>query len=153
MSHGFVYPGTGLVQLLSDGLDPTMYSDQASYQDLVSHPHNVGRTAFIEQRKPGPYYVVDCDIASFLYLAIADVMKYPLAMVQMPKHNFIRWLRPAGGYIDFETMDGKETADDSYYQVPLGNPSEVHRDARRAYHDEWYPATCLRTFWARGGLA
>jgi len=41
-------------------------------------------------------------------------MKYPLSMVQMPLHNFIRWRRPNGTYIDFETMDGKET-DDVYY--------------------------------------
>src|ERR1019366_2983870 len=108
VSHGFVYPGIGLVQLLSDGLDPTMFSDAKYYQALLLSPHNAGRTSFIEQRKPGPYYVVDCDIASYMYLAIAEIMKYPLAMVQMPLHNFVRWKRPGGGYIDFETMDGKQ---------------------------------------------
>jgi tetratricopeptide (TPR) repeat protein len=123
VSHGFVYPGIGLVQLLSDGLDPTVFSDPVYYQALLNHRHNLGRTAFIEQRKPGPYYVVDCDIASYMYLAVAEVMKYPLAMVQMPLHNFIRWLRPAGGYIDFETMDGRET-DDSYYQALWGIPQK-----------------------------
>lgn len=121
VSHGFVYPGIGLVQLLSDGLDPTMFSHPAYYQALVNHRHNLGRTTFIEQRKPGPYYVVDCDIASFMYLAVAEVMNYPLAMVQMPLHNFIRWLRPSGGYFDFETMDGRET-DDGYYQALWGIP-------------------------------
>jgi hypothetical protein len=123
VSHGFVYPGIGLVQLLSDGLDPTVFSDPIYYQALLTHRHNLGRTSFIEQRKPGPYYVVDCDIASYLYLAIAEVMRYPLAMVQMPLHNFIRWLRPAGGYFDFEIMDGRET-DDSYYQALWGIPQK-----------------------------
>jgi tetratricopeptide (TPR) repeat protein len=123
VSHGFVYPGIGLVQLLSDGLDPTMFSDPMYYRALLIHRHNLGRTNFIEQRKPGPYYVVDCDIASYMYLAVAEIMKYPLAMVQMPLHNFIRWLRPSGGYIDFETMDGRET-DDGYYQALWGIPQK-----------------------------
>lgn len=119
--HGFVYPGIGLVQLLSDGLDPTMLSDTRYYQALLMSRHNVGRTSFIERRKPGPYYVVDCDIASYLYLAVGAIMKYPLAMVQMPLHNFIRWKLPNGGYVDFETMDGKET-DDQYYEALWGIP-------------------------------
>lgn len=126
VSHGFVYPGIGLVQLLSDGLDPTMFSDAKYYQALLLSRHNVGRINFIEQRKPGPYYVVDCDIASYLYLAIAEIMKYPLAMVQMPLHNFIRWKLPDGGYIDFETMDGKET-DDNYYEALWGIPPKFVR--------------------------
>jgi len=117
VSHGFVYPGIGLVQLLSDGLDPTMFSDAMYYQELLRSPHNEGRIKFIEQRKPGPYYVVDCDIASYMYLAIAEIIKYPLAMVQMPLHNFIRWKLPGGGYIDF----GKQT-DDNYYEVLWGIP-------------------------------
>ncbi len=121
VSHGFVYPGIGLVQLLSDGLDPTMFSDAKYYQALLLSPHNAGRTSFIEQREPGPYYVVDCDIASYLYIAMAEIMRYPLAMVQMPLHNFIRWKLPGGGYIDFETMDGKQT-DDNYYEVVWGIP-------------------------------
>jgi hypothetical protein len=127
VSHGFVYPGIGLVQLLSDGLDPTMFSDAKYYQALLLSPHNAGRTSFIEQRKPGPYYVVDCDIASYMYLAIAEIMKYPLAMVQMPLHNFVRWKRPGGGYIDFETMDGKQT-DDNYYEVVWGIPPKFVGD-------------------------
>jgi hypothetical protein len=114
--HGFVYPGIGFVGLLSDGLDPTMFNTSKYYDSLLDSPHNLGRTTFIEKRKPGPYYVVDCDIASYIYLAIGEVMKYPLSMVDLPLHNFVRWMRPDDTYIDFETMDGKETNDD-YYRI------------------------------------
>jgi hypothetical protein len=114
VSHGFVYPGIGLVQLLSDGLDSTTFTEPEYFEALLNSPHNAGRIAFIEQRKPGPYYVVDCDIAAYIYLAVGETMQYPLSMVQMPLHNFVRWGRPNGGYIDFETMDGTET-DDNYY--------------------------------------
>jgi hypothetical protein len=121
VSHGFVYPGIGLVQLLSDGLDPTRFDDPHYYRALLDSPHNAGRAVFIEARKPGPYYVVDCDIASYLYLAIGEILMYPLAMVDMPAHNFIRWLRPDGTYIDFETMDGIQT-DNEYYVTRWGIP-------------------------------
>jgi tetratricopeptide (TPR) repeat protein len=121
VSHGFVYPGIGLVQLLSDGLDSTVFTDPKYYQALLDSPHNVGRATFIEQRKPGPYYVVDCDVASYIYLAVGEIMNYPLSMVQMPEHNFVRWRRPDGRYIDFETMDGKQT-DDNYYVSLWGIP-------------------------------
>jgi hypothetical protein len=117
--YGFV----GLVQLLSDGLDPTMFTSATSYDALLDRRHNAGRTSFIGQRKPGPYYVVDCDIASYLYLAVADILKYPLAMVAMRLHNFVWWQLPGGGYIDFEPMDGKET-DDNYYRAYWQIPQE-----------------------------
>jgi hypothetical protein len=42
VSHGFVYPGIGLVQLLSDGLDFTMFTDPKYYKALLDSPHNAG---------------------------------------------------------------------------------------------------------------
>jgi hypothetical protein len=76
--HGFVYPPVGLVQLLSDGLDPTHYSGDL-YTRLLNHRHNLGRKDFIAKRNGGPYYVVDCDIASYIYLAIGEVIGFPLS--------------------------------------------------------------------------
>jgi tetratricopeptide (TPR) repeat protein len=123
VSHGFVYPGKGLVQLLSDGLDPITYSNAADFQELLLNSHNAGRASFIQRRKPGPYYVVDCDTASYIYLAVGEILNYPLAMVALPRHNFVRWLLPQGAYIDFETMDGKETSDE-YYRVRWAIPDK-----------------------------
>jgi len=113
--HGFVYPGIGLVALLSDGLDPTMFP-QSYYNALLMSPHNAGRGSFIVKRGLGPFYVVDCDVASYIYLAIGEMMHYPMKIVDMPGHNFIRWIRRDGTYIDFETMDGMETDDAHYVQ-------------------------------------
>jgi hypothetical protein len=76
LHHGFVYPGHGEVLLLSDGLAPTMYHGR-SLLELADESHNIRRETFIKARGPGPFYVIDCDIASFIYLAIAEVMGYP----------------------------------------------------------------------------
>jgi hypothetical protein len=121
LRHGFVYPGRGLVQLLSDGLAPTMYDDAAELDKLRQEEHNRRRAAFIASRGQGPFYVVDCDTASFLYLAIAEIMHYPLRFVDIPTHNFVRWDIDQTSYIDFETMDGIVT-DDAYYETNWGIP-------------------------------
>jgi len=142
LRHRFVYPGHGLVQLLSDGLGPTLYGDPAALEELRSQHHNVRRARFIVGA--GPYYVVDCDIASFIYLAVAEVMHYPIHLITIPTHNFVRWEIGDGATIDYETMDGMVT-DDAYYITSWGIPERfAHKGgvlqsmtARQAlaYHD------------------
>jgi hypothetical protein len=99
---------------------------------------------FTEARGAGPYYVVDCDIASYIFLSIAEVMKYPLHLVEIPQHNFVRWEFSAGSYVDFETMDGVETDDDYYKRkwfipdefVGRGGILDTMNDRQtKAYHD------------------
>ncbi len=115
LRHGFVYPGHGQVHLLSDGLTPTMYTDAKALSELKNQPHNHRRRAFISARGHGPFYVADCDIAAFVYLAITEVMKYPLKLVDIPLHKFVRWETGPAHWVDFETMDGF-VADDAYYR-------------------------------------
>ncbi len=124
--HGFVYPPAGQVQLLSDGLDRTYYAENYYQLKLLANPHNAGRDAYIKQRKPGPYYVVDDDISSYIYLAVGQVMEYPLAMVPAPSRAFVRWLRPNGKYIDFDPIDGKETSDYNYTDKWLIPRKRIH---------------------------
>jgi hypothetical protein len=114
LRHGFVYPGHGAVALLSDGLEPILYEDQGDLQELHDQEHNIRRQRFIEARGKGPFYVVDCDIAAYLYLAIAEVVGYPIHLVEIPRHNFIRWELGSSQFVDFETMDGA-VASDPYY--------------------------------------
>jgi hypothetical protein len=114
LSRGFVYPAHGWVQLLADGLAPTVYDDPVDVQALLRQYHNRDRRAFIAARGRGPYHVVDCDVASYVYLAIADEMRYPLHLVEIPEHDFVRWEHDARTHLDFETMDGIVTDDDHY---------------------------------------
>ena len=127
LSHGFVYPGKGLVQSLSDGLGPTLYDIPDALRDLkTGQGHNARRIKFIEARGQGPFYVVDCDIASFIYLAIADVMHYPLYLITIPGHNFVRWVVDGSHTYNYETMDGKLTDDNYYIKNWLIPPHYVH---------------------------
>jgi tetratricopeptide (TPR) repeat protein len=100
---------------LSDGLGPTVYNAPHDRDELRLQQHNIRRVRFIDAFGPGPFYVVDCDTASYIYLAIAEVMKYPIHLVEIPRHNFVRWELGRDNYVDFETMDGIPT-NDAYYK-------------------------------------
>jgi hypothetical protein len=115
LRHGFVFPGHGLVQLLSDGLAPTIYDDPLDLIELANQRHNRRRSAFIHAHGAGPFYVVDCDIASFVFLGIAQARGYPVHLVDIPAHNFVRWDIGGGTFVDYETMSGTVT-NDVYYR-------------------------------------
>jgi hypothetical protein len=157
LRHGFVYPGHGLVALLSDGLGPTMYERVDDLNELRNQTHNIRRRKFIDARGTEPFYVVDCDVASYIYLAVAEVMKYPLHLVEIPRHNFVRWQLDSATFINFETMDGAET-DNAYYKenwgiaeafVGRGGILDTMNDKQTiAYHD----ATVAISWSWRGNL-
>lgn len=120
INHGFVYPPTGLTQLLSDGLTPK-HVDAQELQSILNQFHNFRRRDFINHHPDGPFYYVDCDTASFLYLGIADELKLPLFLVEVPGHNFVRWYVSDSHYVDWETMDGSALDDNFYrqgFQIP-----------------------------------
>jgi hypothetical protein len=114
--HGFVYPAfdMGWVDLLSDGLTPRTFNlrERDAVKDFG--PYNSRRRSAIDRIGTGPFYLVDCDTASFLYLAVADVLRIPVLMVNLPDHDFIQWDLGGGRHLNFETMYGEEQSDDDY---------------------------------------
>ncbi|WP_159478718.1 hypothetical protein [Dyadobacter sp. 3J3] len=50
--------------------------------------------------------LIDCDLYCLIYLGIAQMNHLPLSMVELPKHNFIRWNLPGGGSINWEAIEG-----------------------------------------------
>jgi hypothetical protein len=110
-----IYPGIGLVQYLHDGLTPTMLND-TQFQAAWDMPHNLRRRAYMAANKGKPFYILDCDTASFLYLAVADALHLPIRLVEIPGHNFVRWTFSDGSHLNFETMDGVERSDEDYIE-------------------------------------
>ena len=137
INHGFLYPATGNVGLLADGLKP-FQMDGPQRRLFEAQAHNRRRAAMIEQRFPGPFYVLDCDTASFVYLGVGEQLNLPLRLVTIPSfnrqpgHAFVRW-REGPHYLDWETMDGMATTDDYYVTVWRITPSEIK--ARSALAD------------------
>ncbi|MBL9138162.1 MAG: tetratricopeptide repeat protein [Verrucomicrobiales bacterium] len=118
--HGFLYPGTGAVDLLAEALAPFQMTthERPSYE---AQAHNRRRRAMIAERFPGPFYPIDCDLAGLLYLAVAERSGLPLSLVLIPSrrgnpgHAFVRW-RNGARYLNWETNEGRVLTDADYLQ-------------------------------------
>jgi tetratricopeptide (TPR) repeat protein len=114
-----VYPASdtamGFVDQLSDGLRPRIMNAR-EIEVLAADQHNGRRAASIRSRRDEPFYVNDCDTASFLYLAVAEVLGIPLFLVELPFHNFVRF-EDRATRIDWETMYATEIRPGSYEQA------------------------------------
>lgn len=129
INHGFLYPDVGQVDLLVEGLTPFQMS-AAQKRSFAAQSHNLRRLAMIAQRFPGPFYALDCDTASFVYLGVAGQLNLPLHLVAIPAFNrkaghvFVRW-REGPHFLDWETMDGSATTDDFYITEWKITPAEI----------------------------
>jgi tetratricopeptide (TPR) repeat protein len=112
--HNFIYPRNrkeDWTLLLSDGLTPKRLAGP-ELEAILAQRHNVRRLDRINREKP--FYLVDCDTASYLYLAIGEVLGLPLSMVDLPEHNFIRWSFDRQSYLNWETMYGSFRSNSEY---------------------------------------
>ncbi|MDQ6531033.1 hypothetical protein [Flavobacterium sp. LHD-85] len=69
---------------------------------------------------------IDCDLYCEIYIGIGQMAGLPLKMVEIPSHNYIRWLFADGGYIVWNGNDGKVYAENKmecYYKLTDSNRS------------------------------
>lgn len=59
-------------------------------------------------------YHVDCDLLSFVYMGVGEVLKLPFHFVDTPSHTFIRWALPDGTSVNWDPNMAKITTDDEY---------------------------------------
>jgi len=116
--RGFLHPAEGAVGQLVDALTPfSMTTEQRPAYE--GQTHNRRRARMIRERFPGPFYAVDCDTTSYIYLGVAERLGLPLSMVVIPSHNrrpghtFVRW-REGKSHLNWETLEGMERGNDYY---------------------------------------
>lgn len=116
--RGFLHPEEGAVDQLVDGLTPFLMTTEQRPR-YEGQTHNRRRARMIRERFPGPFYAVDCDTTSYIYLGVAEHLRLPLSMVVIPSHNrrpghtFVRW-REGKRHLNWETLDGMERGNDYY---------------------------------------
>ena len=129
IEFGFLYPDQGAVDSLSDALIPFSMQEERRRR-FENQPNNLRRAKMISARFPGPFYRLDCDTATFLYLAVAERRKLPLSMVvipyrpQQPGHSFVRW-REGRHFLNWETTTGSLRSEDDYIQEWKIRRSEI----------------------------
>lgn len=98
------------VRKLSQSLE--LESKQNNFNcELRNYYHNY-RKQYYEQ--VSTLYHIDCDMGSFIYLGIAEVLKLPLKMVEVPQHNFVRWMINDSIYINWDVNMADSISDDEY---------------------------------------
>jgi len=118
IERGFVYPLSGPVATFHAGLTSVVF-DEDQAKRLKTLPSNERRAAAIDANASRQFRQADCYITCLIYLAIAQKLNLPVAMVHVPGHVFLRWdytptgLEPAG-HLDFEPTTARETADWMY---------------------------------------
>ncbi len=61
-----------------------------------------------------PFYVLDCDTSSIVYVAVAEAVGFELHLVDLPDHMFVRWELSDGTHVNWDTNDAEEVSDKEY---------------------------------------
>ena len=119
--RNFVYSTReDLAASLSDALTPRRLDPQL-FQRIVADPSNARRRAQISRQRDGLFHTADCDTVSFLYLSIGEALDLPIALVEVPHHNFVRWYVTDRSFVNWETVHGAARSDQDFirdYRIP-----------------------------------
>lgn len=66
-------------------------------------------------------YTIDCDLMSILYYSVGELMGYPITMVEVPHHNFVRWTFKREKYLNWDTNAAMVCDNDCYRNA--GSPT------------------------------
>ena len=113
--NNFIFPPEGLVDEVSDALRPTN-NLSAEQIRLASHlEDNRRRRAQIQEnlRRGGAFHFSDCDTTSMIYVAVAEARGWPVHLVELPGHAFVRWDSPAVK-MNWDANTGASYSDASY---------------------------------------
>jgi tetratricopeptide (TPR) repeat protein len=95
----------------------------------------------------------NCDSASSLYLAFAEVCDLPLKMVRAPGHTFVRWELPDGTHINWETTVGETRSDEHYVAKFRIATAALGRSALRSLDPRRDRSRILANACVRSGVA
>jgi tetratricopeptide (TPR) repeat protein len=70
------------------------------------------------------FHYSDCDLTACLYIAIAELLQLPIAMCEIPFHNFVRWRLPDGLYLNWDTNFGYDRWTDAEYRAQKDVPAD-----------------------------
>ena len=109
--HNILYPpGDYDVTSLRAGLTPQHY-DKDALARILRVPINKRRRDHARAHATEPFYILDCDISSFVYIGVADAIGLDLHLVDLPDHMFVRWELEDGSHLNWDTNDAQEVTD------------------------------------------
>jgi hypothetical protein len=116
IEHNVVYPpGEYDTTELRLGLSPQTF-DRDTIRQLQRTHLNARRFKNTRPDPARPFYVLDCDTCSFVYIGIADACGFGdrLHLVDLPDHMFVRWEFSDGSHLNWDTNDASVVEDKEY---------------------------------------
>ena len=109
-----IFPPQGHMELLREALTPRVLSEE-EFRHAGRQLANLRRRVQLESGYGlgGKFFFFDCDLASVLYVAVAEKLGQPVFMVELPGHNFVRWQSPQV-YLNWDPNDGVSLSDEAY---------------------------------------
>lgn len=112
--HNFLYPPEGYdVTSLRAALAPQRY-DKEQLERILRVGFNKRRVDHARAHADQPFYIIDCDISSFVFVAVGDALGIDLHLVDLPDHMFVRWELSDGGHVNWDTTEGAVVSDKEY---------------------------------------
>lgn len=100
-----------LVATFAEGLQLKPFTEHA----LIYAEENQYRRSHIEAHIDEKFSHMDCDLSSLLYISIAEKLSLPICMIEVPRHNFVRWTFSDGSYLNWDTNFGYNRYTDDQY--------------------------------------
>lgn len=131
VKHNFLQPleQKDWPQTLGEAFNPIDRSDEEMKRILAS-AYNASRVQYFDLSKP--FFFVDCDMGSQLFMAVAERLGWDVRLVEVPDHNFVRWHMPSGTTVNWDWTHGQSLSD-SYYSSAVSNDVRLRALYLRSY--------------------
>lgn len=131
----FAFPARGYVLSMHEGLAPVDL-DAGGRSRLLASLDNEQRKQMIATAQT--FHIADCDIFSFIYVAIGEQLGLPISVAELPStaddsgHTYVTWSLSDGTWVSWEASIG-EPRDLARNEVNLAGEAGVWNAKHHAY--------------------
>ena len=123
--HNFIQPGDrDWPDTLGEALTPVAAAD-ANLRSYLARADNKARSAHWDASRP--FYYFDCDMAALLTISVAQMVGFDIALVEVPRHNFLRWRGADGATANWDWTNWASLGDDRYARSFGVDPAQADR--------------------------
>jgi hypothetical protein len=111
--HNFLQPPEekDWPQTMGIAFKPLTFTTETQ-EKILNFPDNKSRKDYLDLAKP--LYFVDCDMGSQLFMAVGERLGWDIRLVELPRHNFVRWNISTSINVNWDWVYGRSIDDDVY---------------------------------------
>ncbi|MFT3923271.1 MAG: hypothetical protein QM778_12125 [Myxococcales bacterium] len=115
--------------------DPIPYEGSARMRvsDNVCQVHRSLPYRDVALRGRRALHPFDCDLGAVLYMSSAARHDWPLVLVEVPKHNFVRWVFADGTHFNWDVNIAESVSDQAYRAGQAGPAFDAIQEREAGY--------------------